>query len=211
MVSFQSMNNNALLTIRYEDLSSVPLGVITKVFKFLEVDSSVVNSEFLKISKKNGNSGASFITKKTPKFRLIKSIKLDEFVKKVNNKTLIWIDVQGYEGKVIEGSKELIKKKIPFVIEFWPYAIKRNHDLNLIKTGLKRFKYEYTHPQMAPRLYTSDQNGKKYIIPTYRFDINLKEPTRNCGFLLLYFKLISAYKWTFVAIFLNLFTNFKRL
>ena len=26
---------------------------ITKVFKFLEVDSSVVNSEFLKISKKN--------------------------------------------------------------------------------------------------------------------------------------------------------------
>ena len=53
LVSFQSMNNNALLTIRYEDLSSVPLGVITKVFKFLEVDSSVVNSEFLKISKKN--------------------------------------------------------------------------------------------------------------------------------------------------------------
>jgi hypothetical protein len=47
------MNNNSLLTIRYEDLSSVPLGVITKVFKFLEVDSSVVNSEFLKISKKN--------------------------------------------------------------------------------------------------------------------------------------------------------------
>lgn len=53
LVSFQSKNNNSLLTIRYEDLSSDPLVVITKVFKFLEVDSSVVNSKFLKISKKN--------------------------------------------------------------------------------------------------------------------------------------------------------------
>ena len=34
--------------------------------------------------------------------------------------------------------------------------------------GVRRFKYEYTHPQMAPRLYTSHQNGKKYIIPTWQ-------------------------------------------
>lgn len=129
--------------------------------KIKTLNNAVSNKvELLKISKKNGNSGASFITKKTPKFRLIKSIKLDEFVKKVNNKTLIWIDVQGYEGKVIEGSKELIKKKIPFVIEFWPYAIKRNHDLNLIKTGLKRFKYFYDLNSDKKKTICSDKNIK---------------------------------------------------
>jgi hypothetical protein len=34
--------------------------------------------------------------------------------------------------------------------------------------GVRRFKYEYTHSQIAPRLYTSHQNGKKYIIPTWQ-------------------------------------------
>jgi hypothetical protein len=33
---------------------------------------------------------------------------------------------------------------------------------------VRRFKYEYTHPQISPRLYTSHQNGKKYIIPTWQ-------------------------------------------
>ncbi len=34
--------------------------------------------------------------------------------------------------------------------------------------GVRRFKYEYTHPQMAPRLYTSHIDGKKYITPTWQ-------------------------------------------
>jgi len=130
--------------------------------KIKTLNNAVSNKvELLKISKKSGNSGASFITKKTPKFRLIKSIKLDEFAKKVNNKTLIWIDVQGYEGKVIEGSKELIKKKIPFVIEFWPYAINRNHDLDLIIAGLKRFKYFYDLNSDKKKTICSDENIEK--------------------------------------------------
>jgi len=53
LVLFQSMNNHSLLTIRYEELISFPSEVITMVFKFLDLDSSMVNSDFLKISKKN--------------------------------------------------------------------------------------------------------------------------------------------------------------
>ena len=41
-------------------------------------------------------------------------------------KDLIWIDTQGHEPKVLQGAKSLIINKIPTVIEFWPYALKRN-------------------------------------------------------------------------------------
>jgi len=39
---------------------------------------------------------------------------------------LIWMDVQGWEPRVLAGAQQILKKAIPFVIEFWPYALKRN-------------------------------------------------------------------------------------
>ncbi|MGB6065796.1 MAG: FkbM family methyltransferase [Desulfomonilaceae bacterium] len=38
---------------------------------------------------------------------------------------LAWIDTQGYEGNVLAGAGSLLTKKVPMVIEFWPYALKR--------------------------------------------------------------------------------------
>ena len=39
--------------------------------------------------------------------------------------SLIWLDVQGYEGYVFSGSKELFRSGIPTVSEIWPYGIHR--------------------------------------------------------------------------------------
>ena len=141
--------------------------------KIRVLNNAVSNKiELLKISKKNENSGASFITKKTSKFELIKSIKLDKFANKIKNKTLIWVDVQGYEGKVIEGSKKIIKKKIPFVIEFWPYAINRNQDRDLVIEGLKRFKHFYDLSIDEKKTICSNENIKKLF-----FKYNKKKAT----------------------------------
>ena len=41
------------------------------------------------------------------------------------NNTLVWIDTQGHEPDVFKGAKKLLKSKIPFVSEFWPYGITR--------------------------------------------------------------------------------------
>ena len=51
---------------------------------------------------------------------------LDNFVK-TNNITpsLIKIDVEGHEGYVLMGAKDLLSKGIPVVIEIWPYGIFR--------------------------------------------------------------------------------------
>ena len=39
--------------------------------------------------------------------------------------SLIWIDVQGYEGYVFSGGREILKSGIPTVSEIWPYGILR--------------------------------------------------------------------------------------
>ena len=115
----------------------------------------------LKITKKNKNSEASYITKKNTEYKLIKSVNLDRFQNKLKKKTLIWVDVQGYEGRVIEGAKEIIKKNIPFVIEFWPYAINKNLDKDLLIKGLKRFKYYYDLSGDKNKFLCSEENIKK--------------------------------------------------
>ncbi len=39
--------------------------------------------------------------------------------------TLVWIDVQGYEGFVLAGATRAIERRIPMVVEFWPYGLRR--------------------------------------------------------------------------------------
>ncbi|MBE7411806.1 MAG: FkbM family methyltransferase [Leptospiraceae bacterium] len=46
----------------------------------------------------------------------VKSKSLDEmFPVSKNNECLIWMDTQGYEGKILEGAKEICKARIPMV------------------------------------------------------------------------------------------------
>lgn len=62
-------------------------------------------------------------------FQKIKTIKLDDYFKnkKIN---LIKIDTQGWEPKVIEGAKNIIKKNKPIIFfEYWPSGFK-NAGLN---------------------------------------------------------------------------------
>jgi len=53
---------------------------------------------------------------------------------------LLWMDIQGHEGRFIKGAKKFIKQhpKVPMAIEFWPYGIERsgmqkNDFLNILK------------------------------------------------------------------------------
>jgi len=60
----------------------------------------------------------------------VKSKNLDAIIKDLpshfsENITLVWLDVQGYEGYVFKGGKSFFSKGVPVVSELWPYAIKR--------------------------------------------------------------------------------------
>lgn len=39
---------------------------------------------------------------------------------------LIWMDVQGHEGSVLRGARQLLSRGVPVVAEFWPYGLARS-------------------------------------------------------------------------------------
>lgn len=38
---------------------------------------------------------------------------------------LLWIDAQGHEAQILAGAQQLLARKLPAVIEFWPYGLRR--------------------------------------------------------------------------------------
>jgi FkbM family methyltransferase len=42
-----------------------------------------------------------------------------------NSISLVWIDIQGYEGYAFQGAAKLLSRDVPVVMDFWPYGILR--------------------------------------------------------------------------------------
>lgn len=57
--------------------------------------------------------------------------------------TLLWIDVQGYEGQVLEGAQQMLARKLPIGVEFWPYGQARAGSFDLFMNSLSRYDSYY--------------------------------------------------------------------
>lgn len=60
----------------------------------------------------------------------VQSKPLDTIVKQLPDKftndiSLIWMDVQGYEGYVFSSGQAFFKRGIPVMVEIWPYGVRR--------------------------------------------------------------------------------------
>jgi FkbM family methyltransferase len=53
--------------------------------------------------------------------------------------TLIWMDTQGYEGRVLAGAQNWLDAGTPLVMEFDPYLMKRVNSFALMKTALANY------------------------------------------------------------------------
>jgi FkbM family methyltransferase len=85
----------------------------------MELSKTNFGDHRIKSCNKNG-----IYNEKKRDFIKVHSDTLDSILhEKIESETLIWIDTQGFEGFVLEGSKKLINKGIPMVIEFWPYGL----------------------------------------------------------------------------------------
>ena len=69
-------------------------------------------------------------------------------LKKENS--LIWMDVQGYEGVVLKGANSCIKKKIPIVLEFEPDLMKNYDSFNNLKLLLPHYSILYNLKEKKP-------------------------------------------------------------
>jgi len=63
----------------------------------------------------------------------VESVKLDEVMTSsesvlADKVSLVWMDIQGHEGKFLNGAKEFFKthRNVPVAMEFWPYGIRRS-------------------------------------------------------------------------------------
>jgi FkbM family methyltransferase len=52
--------------------------------------------------------------------------RLDEIVPAIGTPDLVWVDVQGHEGRVFVGGSALFSSGVPVVSEVWPYGILRS-------------------------------------------------------------------------------------
>ena len=48
--------------------------------------------------------------------------------------TLIYMDIQGYEGKALAGASQILATSPPLVVEFWPYGMKRLESYPALRT-----------------------------------------------------------------------------
>ena len=60
------------------------------------------------------------------------------------------MDVQGYEGIVLQGAKNCIKKSIPLVLEFSPNLLKNYDSFNNLKLLLPHYSTLYDLKEEQP-------------------------------------------------------------
>ena len=84
--------------------------------------------------------------------RAVRGERLDKVapnLKKGNS--LIWMDVQGHEGIVLNGAKQSIEKQIPMVLEFTPSFIKDNNSYDYFKLLLRySVVYDLNEEKITP-------------------------------------------------------------
>lgn len=101
----------------------------------------------------------------TRKIIKVKTKTIDSLFPNLNkNKDLIWIDTQGYEPFILEGSQNAIKQKVPFVIEFWPYGLKRNNNWDRMITILSKFSSYVDLSLDEMKIEKLDNNGVNKLI-----------------------------------------------
>jgi FkbM family methyltransferase len=51
----------------------------------------------------------------------------------IDDVDLVWIDIQGHEGHLFSGASTLLERRLPVVMEFWPYGLRRAGGLELVQ------------------------------------------------------------------------------
>lgn len=46
--------------------------------------------------------------------------------------SMLWVDAQGHEGQILAGASGVLDRRVPTVIEFWPYALRRAEGFELL-------------------------------------------------------------------------------
>jgi len=91
----------------------------------------------------------------------VKSKTLDYFFDSFSKKRdLIYMDVQGYEGIILQGCPKIINLKIPIILEIWPYGLSRTNSLDILIKMIKKYSYIYDLSEKNPEKRSSEDIEK---------------------------------------------------
>jgi FkbM family methyltransferase len=90
---------------------------------------------------------------------IIKSTTLDKVIE-INQieELFIFMDVQGFEGHILNGSLNLIKRKPKLLLEFWPYGMLRYNSYNILKEIIIKTNYAYCYDFKSKITHTKINN-----------------------------------------------------
>lgn len=95
----------------------------------MELELSEYNSGDNRLRPPNGSSGGAWHEDRRATVR-VPVRRLDDVLAErpadASDLRLIWLDIQGHEGRFFEGARATIGRGIPVVSEFWPYGIRRS-------------------------------------------------------------------------------------
>jgi FkbM family methyltransferase len=102
---------------------------------------------------------------------------------------LVWMDVQGHEAHVLAGAETLLRSKIPVVLEYWPYGLRRAGGLDRLADIIGRHYETFVdlvslHPDRPPSVMPADalrSLAPRYSRPDQHTDLLLIPPGRTCG------------------------------
>lgn len=79
-------------------------------------------------------------------------------------KSLLWIDVQGFEGHVLSGATKTLRTGIPVVVEFWPYGMKRADCYPALRTAVQAYRsfYDLSEARPKPVALTAESLDRLY-------------------------------------------------
>lgn len=78
----------------------------------------------------------------------------------------IWIDTQGHEAHVLAGMEDILEKKIPLQLEFWPFGLQQAGGLENLVQIVKKY---YTH-FVDVRMMSSDKSLPISLRPINEID-----------------------------------------
>lgn len=130
---------------------NVSINDLQEKIKLYNYALSHKNDKLVRMELSDNNSGDHRVLNKVNyniygenkrKIIKVKSKRFDTLFPKLNSKNnLVWIDTQGYEPVILSGAQKLINSKTPIVLEFWPYALKRNGNWENMLKLLEKFNY----------------------------------------------------------------------
>ena len=108
------------------------------------------DDKLIGIKYSKNNFGAHSVIERKSSKQKIYTKKFDTLFKNIPKNSLIWIDTEGHEEKVLNAATKNLKKNYPIVFEFWPKALIKNNSYRKLKKYFFYYNFFYDLSEIKP-------------------------------------------------------------